>query len=88
MSEKTVPVVVTLSGSFEIGVDEAGSVGDLVALAISKWNIDESEIEQCFVVRSDVNNGGHETVSTEQLVKDLARENGMFRVVLPLKPKA
>lgn len=91
MSEKTVPVVVTASGKFELGFDSAESsdmtVGVLIEHAAEQWGIDLEEVEQPFVVIADISFGGHEILDVETVVREKLKENDMLRVVFPLKAK-
>lgn len=87
MHETKVPVVVTLSGKIDVVVGEEMTAEQLKAHVMNVWNIDEGQIEQPFVVMSDMFTNFGTICEEDAAISSKLRDGSMLRVVLPLKPQ-
>lgn len=87
MSDKIVQAVVTLSGMLDVKVQEGMTAADVKALVMEKWNIDESQTYEPFVVLSDMVTNASTLCSDEEELYSKIKQNGVLRIVLPLVPK-
>lgn len=87
MDKKTVPVVVTLSGTMDLELAEGMTAQDIQDLVKEHWNIDPEQVHESFVVMSDMITGASMLCQDEEDLTQHTRENSMLRVVLPLAPK-
>jgi hypothetical protein len=87
MNETKVPVVVTLSGKIDVAVNEGMTAEQLKAYVMHAWNIDEGQIEQPFVVVSDMFTNFGTVCEEGDAISPKLRDGSMLRVVLPLKPQ-
>ena len=87
MSENKVPVVVTLSGKIDVAVGEEMTAEQLKAHVMNVWKIDEGQIEQPFVVVSDMFTNFGTICEEDAAISPKLRDGSMLRVVLPLKPQ-
>lgn len=87
MENRTVPIVVTLSGKMELEVTDGMTMADVQELAAKNWNIDMNEVSQPFMVAADIVTGSHVLVDAKMEVSGNTKETELLRVVLPLRPK-
>lgn len=87
MNQSKVPVVVTLSGKIDVVVGEDMTAEQLKAHVMSVWKIDEEQVDQSFVVMSDMFTNFSTVCEDDTVISPKLREGSMMRVVLPLKPQ-
>jgi hypothetical protein len=85
--ESIVPVVVTSSGKIDVKLDDSMTAKELKEYVMAVWNIDKEQIDQPFVVISDMLSNDSFVCDDDMVVGPKLRENSMVRVVLPLKLK-
>ena len=87
MNQSKVPVVVTLSGKVDVVVGEDMTAEQLKAHVMQVWNIDEGQVDQPFVVMSDMFTNFGTVCEDDAVISPKLRDGSMMRVVLPLKPQ-